>query len=604
MSAGACLRPPPARGFLRRDMSVTARSVLLTVAVLLATTALPAQQAREGVRLDDPGASRSPDSLDLVLAGQGTLRIALWLDERGPNPVDDDLLAAVSTDAGVHWGPELALTDTAVTGWDVDNPAAAEGGGILHVVFDDDRFSSLSPAVVYLRSADQGASWQETVLATGAWMPRIAADGDRVAVVWQDLAASVHHLFLSWSRDGGATWEPPVAVEPGALGNVPSRSWTVQVRGDTIHVLYVDDRNGTRDLFYTWSTDGAPCAPATRVDQDPTFLGEVEIEPVLAVDGLTAHVAWLERGRDPLNPWARQVYYAQTGPAGAASSGEQALSPGAPVDAWPLSLAASGGNVLVAWVDDRSGTGGDRPVRVRVSWDSGASFEAETTIPAGGPFPADTLNLRAFAAGSRLFLAYVDDSWTPVSADRQPTLAWSPDAGATWRGPFLLASGLGALEGTDVTRNSWAWGRDSLSALWRSEDGFAGQPGIVAGGIRFPFTTWTQLASGSILTLDGADPALAARGAVARWAASKVLGGVTHPENPGLHLDLAPSGAYTRSLAAAASLTAPLQADGSASLFVPAPPPPQPGRSGWIQGWVNDGGLGMAPGDPVPAVVQ
>jgi len=69
MSAGACLRPPPARGFLRRDMSVTARSVLLTVAVLLATTALPAQQAREGVRLDDPGASRSPDSLDLVLAG-------------------------------------------------------------------------------------------------------------------------------------------------------------------------------------------------------------------------------------------------------------------------------------------------------------------------------------------------------------------------------------------------------------------------------------------------------------------------------------------------------------------------------------------------------
>lgn len=211
---------------------------------------------------------------------------AVWdrLDTAGSGPT----YFARTTDGGASWEPARPIYDPGNTAQTINNQLVVLADGTLVVLFTrlpTTTPNTVAPAMLLLRSTDQGATWSApvTVAAVQAVGTADAASGRRVrdgahlgsiaagprgelAVVWQDARFSggaVDDIAFARSTDGGLTWSAPVRINgaPGARAFVP----VVHIRADgVIGVGYYDLRNdlpdaGTlpADLWLTQSGDGA-----------------------------------------------------------------------------------------------------------------------------------------------------------------------------------------------------------------------------------------------------------------------------------------------------------------------------------------------------------
>ncbi len=116
------------------------------------------------------------------------------------------------------------------------------------------------------RSGDGGKTWQgparvnDTPAAAREGLHAMAAsaDGKTVACTWLDLRGKGTQIYLSLSRDGGATWSKNTRVYTSPDGTVcecchPSLSWGP--KGE-LFVMWRNWLNGSRDMFITRSGDG------------------------------------------------------------------------------------------------------------------------------------------------------------------------------------------------------------------------------------------------------------------------------------------------------------------------------------------------------------
>ncbi len=172
-------------------------------------------------------------------------------------------------------------------------PAHAQpAGGVAHydVVVDHDTLHLLigtgkkgAPdiALWHLRSGDGGTTWSKParVNRPGDRLsanhpgenPQIAAVGDRLIAVWTQQRTGSHHggvLATAMSDDGGLTWKPGPAPTPPAHGAQTFAEFATD--GKTLHMAWLDNRDGRQGLRYarstdrgeTWSAD-RPLAPRT-----------------------------------------------------------------------------------------------------------------------------------------------------------------------------------------------------------------------------------------------------------------------------------------------------------------------------------------------------
>ena len=571
----------------------------MLLSLALASALAAAQTPRPAATLDDPLLRSSPSGTGLVCAADGLLGVAAWLDDRSTSG-KEDLYAAVTLDGGLSWQPETALTQGSALGIDVDGPRAAAAGGVLHLIWDDDRNGS-SDTLCYARSTDGGQSWQSTVLYDGSTSSRLYAEADTVVVLFtaRPNHSSRDELWSLWSLDGGLSWAPPLAVDPANQGSQDVDGYAADLEDLVLHLAFEDDRNGQDDLFYASTTAGQPWSPPLRLDQDPTGLGEISTSTTedrihVAADGWSVHVLWEEEGRSgPL----RRLYYRRSLDLGLSWEPESALGTTDPASVAMESSALDAGNgqVLVAWVDDREA---DRPVRATVSPDGGATFPVETAVGVPGGSEADSL--RALVSGSRLILAWEEDGPSAASLDEWSAFAWSADAGLAWTDPVFLDTFAGD-EDVDQPATAWAWNGEAFLGVWQTDGGSGGSSAIRSSGLRFP---WAEAEVGTgvaRLGLGGAEPGLLpARG---RWACSTAAGQTAHPELPGAVLELGPSLLLDRSLRRPDLFQAPLQADGTAWSDWLEIPPPLAGAWVRVQAWVLTGGTAGQAGEPLDLVL-
>ncbi len=209
-------------------------------------------------RLDTMGAAGSTASFSPALAARGSEVYVAWVDDDGG--ASFDIWLARSSDGGDGWSAPQRLDDDPLP-HDSFSPHIALPDGGLVVAWVDHRYGL--PDALARRSGDGGASFgpvQRLDTGDGAGDGAsedlvLAADGDVVAAAWTDRRDGAGDIYVNYSLDGGATWQPSdVRLDATALpGSSESVTPTLLVEeaAGRIHVAWVDYRSGAAgDIRY------------------------------------------------------------------------------------------------------------------------------------------------------------------------------------------------------------------------------------------------------------------------------------------------------------------------------------------------------------------
>jgi len=87
--------------------------------------------------------------------------------------------------------------------------------------------------------------------------PRIAATESGVFVAWDDDRNGARDIYFTFSSDRGATWlASDVRIETDPPGAAESIEPTIAASGNSVYVAWQDGRNGSDDIYFIRSLDG------------------------------------------------------------------------------------------------------------------------------------------------------------------------------------------------------------------------------------------------------------------------------------------------------------------------------------------------------------
>jgi hypothetical protein len=268
----------------------------------------------------------------------------VWSDNRDG---DYEIYYKRSTDGGASWGADIRLTNSNGTS---NNPSITVSGSVVHVVWHDARDANFE--IYYKRSTDGGASWGADTRLTNtkyiSMYPSIAVFGSVVHVVWQmfimeEYGADNPEIYYKRSTDGGVSWEADTRL----TNNISfSGIASVAVSGSVVHVVWDDLRDLNFEIYYKRSTDGgASWGSDTRLTNAPRSSDN----PSITVSGSVVHVVWSDN-RD----WNREIYYKRSTDGGIVWSADTRLTINSGLSR-RSSVAVSGSVVHVVWTDNSDG---------------------------------------------------------------------------------------------------------------------------------------------------------------------------------------------------------------------------------------------------------
>jgi len=290
------------------------------------------------------------------------------------------------------------------------------------------RASADPPFTANVKASDDG------VPAASQFEPSIAFHGGTVYLAWRDDRAGVDDVRFSSSSDGGLTWAPSVQVTDAAAGGtlqLGRPAMAVDGAG-TIHLAWEDHRTGDADVYFASSMDGGASwtTPNLRVNRNNGTTSQ--IYPSVAAWGTgNVAVAWAD-GRSAAD-W--DVYVAVSADGGLTwPGGDVRVNSAAGNQTQPALVADAGGNLSVAWEDDRDG---NFDIYFARSADGGAAWTTPNVRvdAAPGPSWARDVTLALGPSGS-LHAAWNDER----NAHNDIYTASSTDDGATWTSPDVLVN--------------------------------------------------------------------------------------------------------------------------------------------------------------------
>jgi hypothetical protein len=310
--------------------------------------------------------------------------------------------------------------------------------------------------------------------------PRIAAEGDRVYVVWQDTRHGVDNVYGAYSADGGGTWSADVRLSDNAPGAVVEMLPAVTLHRDpssgvfTAYVVWQELASGTglesgRILLARFDEGFARIDPADVRVED--FDGRGKWHPVITTVGTRGNplVVWVdERNSGPKLSVLEHLYAARgrgrrgaDGRPGLRFSRSKRVVREKTVDLlaselaneWAPAIARLDRGVALGWLDFRA-----------YNWDVYASFSRNGLRYAKSPIRVDDsenferLNSHP-AIGyddvtGNLILVWSDQRDREV--DTNVFKAMSSDGGRTWSAPSRLDTADFAIDPeVQVFANAW-----------------------------------------------------------------------------------------------------------------------------------------------------
>ncbi len=298
-----------------------------------------------------------------------------------------------------------------------------------------------------------------------SFAPQVGIVGDQVHVAWSDRRAGGMDVHYNRSEDGGASWlSADLRLDKDGAGFATSSGARLVADGETVFVVWHDDRAGPNDIRFNRSLDGGQTwLPLDRrIDTDGLGAANSR-EPDVVVDGLRIFVVWRDlrdgswgvhfnRSLDGGDTWLADDARIDGGRAGVTNAGAPRI-------------ARAGEQLCVVWADDSLGAA---DVHLASSPDAGASWQAPIRMsrPAGGPSSASSPQL--VMEGDALLVVYTDaragqtDIYANASADRGAS--WLLQDARVNQGPLgasgaeaphvLLAGGVAHIVWEDVRGGS------------------------------------------------------------------------------------------------------------------------------------------------------
>ena len=146
---------------------------------------------------------------------------------------------------------------------------------VIHILIGTGKKGAADIALWHVSTADGGVIWSKPsrVNRPGDRLsahhpgenPQFAAMGDRLIAVWTQQRPGSHRggvLTTAVSDDGGTTWKPGSAPSPPKEGSQTFAEFATD--GKTLHMAWLDSRDGRQGLRYARSTDRGETWSADR----------------------------------------------------------------------------------------------------------------------------------------------------------------------------------------------------------------------------------------------------------------------------------------------------------------------------------------------------
>ena len=358
----------------------------------------------------------SDSSLDSHIASSGNNVYIVWHDVVGGNDV---ILFKKSTDNGATFGSTITLSNSA----DISQlPRIAASGTNVYIVWEDDSVGGGD--IMFAKSTDSGSTFGAPVnLSNNAGLssiPQVTLSGTNVYVTWVDSTVNSNGSILFSASINGGAFSAPQTLSSNLDTSVQPR---IAASGTNVYVVWEDDSLGTNDILYSRSTDsgstfGAPVNLSNNAGGS--------LSPEIVASGSSVYVVWNDF---TINASGGIMFVASTD-SGSTFGSIISLDNGS--DASQLAqLAASGTNVYIVWEDDSVG-GGD--IMFAKSTDSGSTFGVHVNLSSNS---GASLTPQISVSSNNVQVVWQDQT---VNANGNILFVGSDDSGATFGSQVTLSS--------------------------------------------------------------------------------------------------------------------------------------------------------------------
>jgi hypothetical protein len=283
----------------------------------------------------------------------------------------------------------------------------------------------------------------------------VASNGNSVHVVWRDNRNVNYEILYKHSTDGGLTWSSDTRLEDN---NDPatSRYPCVAVSGSVVHIVWGDERITNNEIYYKRSTDGGIAwGEDILLSYGSSFVANY---PSLSVSGSNVHVVWLED----------QILYNHSTDGGVTWATATSLTNTTSVF-WSPSISSSGSKIHITWRDERDG---NNEIYYKRSTDGGISWGIDTRLTNNSAF---SFNPSLVASDSVVHVVWFDDR----DGNYDIYYKRSTNSGLNWEADARLTNNAGNSETPTISVSGsivnvvWRDDRDSNSEIYykRSTDG-------------------------------------------------------------------------------------------------------------------------------------
>lgn len=286
------------------------------------------------VRLtNDPWSSSTSLNNAWCVAANGNTVHVVWFDYRHNNGIAE-IYYKRSSDGGLTWGADTRMTNDLSKD---EFPSIAVSSSDVHIVWLHDQLN-----IYHKRSTDDGITWGATtnlsISSSNKWYPSLAVSGPNVNVVWTDDIDLNYEIYYKRSSDNGVTWGANTRL---TNNTAMSQYSSIAVSGSNIHLVWGDLRDGNAEIYYKRSIDGGTTWGADTRLSGITFESNM---PSITASGLNLHVVWMD-----LRDGVKEIYYKRSSDGGVTWGADTRLTYLNPLHNNLPSIAVSASNVYLVF---------------------------------------------------------------------------------------------------------------------------------------------------------------------------------------------------------------------------------------------------------------